>query len=387
MNEQFFNALDALAQESNIDREVLIEKIKEGILKAIKKDYPNCEHIQVDIDPDKGRFDMKILKEVMKVMFVDDPDNEIYIGEAQTYDPDIKVGDWVEIPLNPAKFGRVAAQNAKQSIKHDIKDFERNKLIEQYHDKEHECVSATVQKVEPATLNAVVTIDKNEIYFVRSEQIPGEVLKAGDIIKVYVVSIASPEKKQPAIRISRTHKDLVKRLFELEVPEIADGTVEVKAISRVAGARSKIAVWSKDPNVDAVGACIGPKKSRISSVVNELNGEKIDVIKWSEDEAEFIAKALAPAEVIRVDILEDGGSEEKPEKRCRVVVPDNQLSLAIGNKGQNAKLAAGLTRYKIDIVAQSADTQNMMNEEDEDILLDESAENEAAEVNVNSDEN
>lgn len=353
MNEQFFNSLDALSTESNIDREVLVEKIKDGIMKAIKKEYPYCEHIRVDIEPETGVFEMKILKEVMKVMFVDDPDNEIYLGEAQTYDPDIKVGDWVEIPINPAKIGRVAAQNAKQSIKHDIKDFERNKLIEQYQDKEHECVSATVQKVEPATLNAVVSIDKNEIYFVRSEQIPGETLKAGDIIKVYVVSIGSLEKKQPAIRISRTHKDLVKRLFELEVPEIADGTVEVKSISRVAGSRSKIAVWSKDPNVDAVGACIGPKKVRISSIVNELKGEKIDVINWSEDEAEFIAKALAPATVLKVEILEDGGTEEKPEKRCRVVVPNNQLSLAIGNKGQNAKLAAGLTRFKIDIVPEN----------------------------------
>ena len=367
MNEQFFNALDALAAESNMDRDVLIEKIKDGITKAIKKDYPYCEHIEVNIDPDRGIFDMKILKEVMKVMYVDDPDYEIYIGEAKTYDPNVKEGDWVEIPLNPAKFGRVAAQNAKQSIKHDIKDFERNKLIEQYHDKEHECVSATVQKVEPATLNAIVTIDKNEIYFIRNEQIPGETLKAGDIIKVYVVSIASPEKKQPAIRISRTHKDLVKRLFELEVPEIADGTVEVKAISRVAGSRSKIAVWSKDPNVDAVGACIGPKKSRITSVVNELKGEKIDVINWSEDEAEFIAKALAPAEVIKVEILEDGGTEEKPEKRCRVVVPADQLSLAIGNKGQNAKLAAGLTRYKIDIVPDNTQT-----EEEAPVVADES---------------
>lgn len=361
MNEQIFNSLDALSAESNIDKEVLIEKIKDGIMKAIKKEYPYCEHISIEIDPDRGIFEMKILKEVMEVMFVDDPDNEIYLGEAQTYDPNIKVGEWVEIPINPLKIGRVAAQNAKQSIKHDIKDFERNKLIEQYQDKEHECVSATVQKVEPATLNAVVSIDKNEIYFVRSEQIPGETLKAGDIIKVYVVSIAGSEKKQPAIRISRTHKDLVKRLFELEVPEIADGTVEVKAISRVAGARSKIAVWSKDPNVDAVGACIGPKKVRISSIVDELKGEKIDVINWSEDEAEFIAKALAPATVLKVDILEEGGTEEKPEKRCRVVVPNNQLSLAIGNKGQNARLAAGLTRFKIDIVP-----ENPVNEEPEE---------------------
>ena len=364
MNDNFFDALDQLSKENNIEKEVLVEKIKQGIVKAIKKDYPYCEHIQVNIDPITHRFDMKILKEVMKVMFVDDPDNEIYIGEAQTYDPNIKVGDWVEIPLNPAKFGRVAAQNAKQSIKHDIKDFERAKLIEQYQDKEHECVSATVQKVEPGTLNAVVTIDKNEVYLVRKEQIPGEVLNAGDIIKVYVAGITNSDRKQPAIRISRTQRELVKRLFELEVPEIADGTVEVMAISRVAGERSKIAVRSKDANVDAVGACIGPKKSRISSIVNELKGEKIDVINWSDDPAEFIAKALAPAEVIKVTLLEDEVNGERTQKRCQVVVPDNQLSLAIGNKGQNAKLAAGLTGYRIDIIAESA----MKQDDDEDLI-------------------
>ncbi|MBR1738838.1 MAG: transcription termination factor NusA [Ruminococcus sp.] len=366
MNEQFFSALEALTKENNIDRDVLIEKIKDGIIKAIKKDNPECEHIRVDIEPETGKVEMCILKEVMEVMFVDDPENEIYIGEARTYDPDIKVGDWVEIPVNPTKIGRVAAQNAKQSIKHDIKDFERNRLIEQYKDKEHEIVSATVQKVEPATGNAVITIDKNEHYFYRSEQIPGEVLREGDIIKVYIVSVGGIERKQPVVKLSRTHKDLVKRLFELEVPEIADGTVEIKAISRIEGIRSKIAVWSKDKNVDAVGACIGPRKARIQSVVNELKGEKIDVINWCEDEAEFIAKALAPAEVISVELLEpeyriDERTEKTEEgevvreikkviRKCRVVVPNNQFSLAIGNKGQNAKLAAGLTGYKIDIV-------------------------------------
>lgn len=364
MNEQFFKALADLSSENDIDRDELIEKIKDGIMKAIKKENPECEHIRVDIDPESGKLEMCILKEVMKVMFVDDPENEIYIGEAQTYDPNIKVGDWVEIPVNPTKIGRVAAQNAKQSIKHDIKDFERNKLIEQYKDKEHEIVSATVQKVEPATGNAVITIDKNEHYFYRSEQIPGERLREGDIIKVYIVSLGGTERKQPVVKLSRTHKDLVKRLFELEVPEIADGTVEIKSISRIAGVRSKIAVYSKDKNVDAVGACIGPKKSRISAVVSELGGEKIDVINWYEDEAEFIAKALAPAEVISVELLpteyriEHEGEEREFErviKKCRVVVPNNQFSLAIGNKGQNAKLAAGLTGYKIDIVPEISD--------------------------------
>ena len=363
MNEQFFNALTDLVNENEIDKDVLIEKIREGIIKAIKKENPESEHIRVDIEPETGKLEMCILKEVMKVMFVDDPANEIYIGEAQTYDPSIKVGDWVEIPVNPAKIGRVAAQFAKQSIKHDIKDFERNKLIEQYKDKEHEIVTATVQKVEPATGNAVITIDKNEHYFYRSEQIPGEILKEGDKIKVYIVSLGGGEKRQPVVKLSRTHKDLVKRLFELEVPEIADGTVEIKSISRTEGVRSKIAVWSKDKNVDAVGACIGPKKSRISAVVQELKGEKIDVINWVEDEAEFIAKALAPAEVLSVELLEPEvkiehkGEEKEFErviKKCRVIVPNNQFSLAIGNKGQNAKLAAGLTGYKIDIVPENA---------------------------------
>lgn len=216
--------------------------------------------------------------------------------------------------------------------------------------------------MEPATLNAVITIDRNEHYFYRSEQIPGEVLKEGDIIKVYIVSIGGTERKQPVVKLSRTHKDLVKRLFELEVPEIADGTVEIKSISRIEGIRSKIAVYSKDKNVDAVGACIGPRKSRISAVVSELKGEKIDVINWCEDEAEFIAKALAPADVIKVELLEpeykteDKGEEKEIKKvirKCRVVVPNNQFSLAIGNKGQNAKLAAGLTGYKIDIVPEN----------------------------------
>ena len=352
MNKEIFAALSALEKENHIDKEILIDKIKQGIMKAIKRDYPMSEHITVDIDPDNNKFEMKLQKEVMDVMYVDDPDNEIWIGEAKEYDPNVNVGDWVDIPLDPARFGRVAAQNAKQSIKHDIKDYEKARLIEQYQDKEREVVSAVVQKVEPGTLNAIVTIDKNEVYFIRKEQIPGEVLKAGDMIKVYVAGIANSEKRQPVIRISRTQREFVKRLFEIEVPEIADGTVEIKAISRVAGARSKIAVISNDPNVDAVGACIGPRKSRISAVVDELNGEKIDVITYSEDPAEFIAKALAPAEVIRVDLLEDLVDGDKVQKRCQVIVPNNQLSLAIGNKGQNAKLAAGLTGYKIDILPQ-----------------------------------
>ena len=346
MNNEFFDALGLLAKENGIDIEVLIERIKQGILKAIKKEYPDTENILIDINTEKNKFDMKLIKTVVEGDPVDEA-NEINIDVAKTITKRAKVGGVVEIKLNSAKFGRVAAQQAKQQIKHDIKEIEKERLLAQYEDKVHECVSATVQKVEPNTLNAILTIDKNEVYLVRSEQIPDETLEPGDIVKVYVCGIANPERK-PSIKISRKHKDLVKRLFELEVPEIYDGTVEVKSISREAGSISKIAVYSKDPNVDAIGACIGPKRSRISKIVEELKGEKIDLILWSEDDAEFIGRALSPATVKSVEIT---GTEPKT---CKVVVPNNQLSLAIGNKGQNAKLASRLTGgYKIDIIPEN----------------------------------
>ncbi len=289
---------------------------------------------------------MNLLKQVVEDEPLD-PANEIGLEQARTYNPKLTIGDMCEIPLSPATFGRVAAASAKQSIRSDMKQFERDRLVSQYKDKEHELVSATVQKVEPVTGNAILLIDKDEIYFPKGEQIPGEELKAGDIIKVYVVGVINPDKK-PSVKVSRTHRDFVKRLFEIEVPEIYDGTVEVKAISREAGARSKIAVASRNADVDPIGACIGPKRSRITAIVNELGGEKIDLINYSEDDAEFIAKALSPAEVVSVTLAEDGS------RSCRVVVPANQLSLAIGNKGQNAKLAARLTGYKIDIVSSEA---------------------------------
>lgn len=357
MKEEFFDAFNQFESENSIDPESLIETIKAGLLQAIKREFPNCENIRMEINPDTHKFDVKILKEIVEGE-PEDPDNQMSLDEALTLSRNAMVGGVAEIKINPAKFGRVAAQNAKQNIKHKIKDFEREKLIAQYEDKVCECVPAVVQKVEPATLNAILTIDKNEVYLVRNEQIPGEVLKAGDIIQVYVVGIANPDRK-PSIKISRTHRELVKRLFEKEIPEIADGTVEVKSISRVAGVRSKIAVTSADENVDAVGACIGPKKSRISAIVNELDGEKIDVIPYSDDPAEFIARALAPSEVVKVVIPVEGVRE------CKVVVPDSQLSLAIGNKGQNAKLAAGLTGYKIDILAQSGADEQLAKLEEE----------------------
>jgi len=354
MNNEFFDALGLLAKENNIDIEMLIEKIKQGVLKAIKKEYPDTENILVDINTEKGKFEMKLIKTVVE----GDPEdeaNEINIDVAKTITKRAKVGGVVEIKLNSAKFGRVAAQQAKQQIKHDIKEFEKERLLAQYEDKVHECVSATVQKVEPNTLNAILTIDKNEVYLVRSEQIPDETLEPGDIVKVYVCGIANPERK-PSIKISRKHKDLVKRLFELEVPEIAQNTVVIKNIAREAGHRTKISVYADDMNIDPVGACVGPRGSRIDRVVGEIGNERIDVIPWSSDPAEYIVNALRPAKVIMCQVNPD-------EKAAKVVVPDYQLSLAIGKEGQNARLAAKLTGYKIDIKSQSQIVENVFNDD------------------------
>ncbi len=342
----FFDALLMLEKEKGVKCETLLEKIKTAIALAVKKDYPYTENFNIDIDPETRKFQVSLLKTV-----VDDPyydiDNEILLEEAQKYNPSAALGDTVEIPLETHQFGRIAAQSAKQLIRQGIKEVERMQLSEAYQSKLNEVVSATVLRIEPRSGNITLEIDKSEVPLFKSELCPGEVLHEGDIIKVYAADVMSIDKR-PTLKVSRKHRDLVKRLFEMEVPEIYDGTVEVKAISREAGFRTKIAVSSKDPNVDAVGACIGPRGQRVSKIVDELGGEKIDIVKYSEEPAEFIAGALAPSEVIDVEIL------DAEARACRVVVPDSQLSLAIGNKGQNAKLAARLTGYKIDIKSLSA---------------------------------
>ena len=339
-----FEALSLLEKEKGIPEGVLIEKIKTAILIAIKKDYPGSENINFDINPETGKFQIKLLKEIVEE--VEDPANQITLEDAQKYSKRSRLGGTCEIKLDTMKFGRIAAQNAKQVINQGIREAERSQLMDQYSNVQGEVVSATVLKVEPGTENVTLEVEKNEVPLFRSEQIPGEVLTEGDIVKVYVIGVNANDRR-PMLKVSRTHRDLVKRLFELEVPEIYDGTIEVKAIAREAGGRSKIAVYSKDENVDPVGACIGPKRSRIGKIVEELGGEKIDIIKFSEEPTEFIASALAPADVVEVILAEDGS------KACTVRVPDHQLSLAIGNKGQNAKLAAGLTGYKIDIKPES----------------------------------
>ena len=342
---EFFKALELLGEENSVETEILIDKVKSAMLKAARKAYPHSEErIRVDIDPAAKKFEMFIVQDIIPDEPIDE--NEINIEVAKTIDPTAVVGGTILKKIDISKLGRMAALSAKQSIKGDLREINREQMLSKFEQKEHECITATISQVEPGRGTVTVVYEGTELYLFRNEQIPGETLEEGKPVKVYITGIIGKNKK-PVVKISRTHKDLVKRLFELEVPEIYDGTVEVKSISREAGSRTKIAVWSKDPNVDAVGACIGAKRSRITAVVNELNGEKIDIIPWSESPDEFITRALAPAEVLRTVIT----SEE--EKTCTVVVPNNQLSLAIGNRGQNAKLAAKLTGYKIDIKPQT----------------------------------
>ena len=341
---EFFKALELLGEENSVETEVLIEKVKSAMLKAARKAYPHSEErIRVEIDPAAKTFKMYIAQEVIDDYPIDE--NEINIDVAKTIKPDVRVGDTLLKEINVATLGRMAALSAKQSIKGDLREINREQMLSKFEQKEHECITATVSQIEPGKGTVTVDYDGTELYLFRNEQIPGETLVEGKPVKVYITGIIGKNKK-PVVKISRSHKDLVKRLFEVEVPEIYDGIVEVKSISREAGSRTKIAVWSNDPNVDAVGACIGAKRSRITAVVNELNGEKIDIIPWSEVPEEFIARALAPAEVLKTVIT------SAEEKTCTVIVPNNQLSLAIGNKGQNAKLAAKLTGFKIDIKPQ-----------------------------------
>lgn len=356
--ENFFEALADLGTENSVDAATVIEKVKSAMQKAAQRIYPECkECIRVDIDPEQQIFDVVLLQEVVD----EEPLNntQVHIDEARAVNPTICVGDTFERKLDISKFGRASAQSAKQSIKGDLRDINRDRILEKFEKKVDDIITATITQVEPGRGAATLMYDKTELYLLRQDQIPGEVLREGMSIKVYVTKIANRSKK-PIIKLSRTHKGLVKRLFELEIPEIFDGTVEVKSISREAGSRSKIAVLSHDPNVDAIGACIGPKRSRISAIVRELNGEKIDIIPYSDDPAEYIANALSPAKVLKVHILppeppevyitENGERKERPPKVSAIaVVPNDQLSLAIGNKGQNAKLAAKLTECKIDI--------------------------------------
>ena len=346
---EIFAALAMLEKERGIPQTFMMDKIIQAVTTAYKRDHKDVENVIVDVDEEHQRLKMYVQKNVVAEEDYVDPFNEIPVEEAKTISAKYEIGDVVNIPVDNTEFGRIAAGNGKQVIIQGLREAERGMVYDEFNSKQHEILTGVVTRIDPRT-NAVslrigTGTESTEALLLSGEQVPGEELVEGQHVKVYVVDVRRST-RGPQILISRTHPGLVKRLFELEVPEIYDGTVEVKSIAREAGSRTKMAVWSADENVDPIGACVGPKGQRVAAIVDELRGEKIDIIKWSEDPAQFIAAALAPSDVVDVMMAEEG-------KACRVIVPDDQLSLAIGKEGQNARLAARLTGYKIDIKPQS----------------------------------
>ncbi len=338
--ESIFDALALLEKEMNIPSDYMIEKITNAIRIALKKSNNGNDDIQIRIEPENKVFSVFIRKTVVEK--VNDSGREVLLDVALKHDPLAEIGSVVALKQDPKQFGRIAAQTAKHIIHQGIRDVEKGQVAEEFQSRHQELVTATVDRIMPDTGDVVVKIGDHDVILTKNEQVGNEHFEVGDLIKVYVVDVKVGD-REPRTTISRTHPGMVKRLFETEVPEIFDGTVVIKSVSREAGSRTKIAVWSNDENVDPVGACIGPRGSRVTKIVDELGGEKIDIIKYSEDLSEYIAKALSPADVTNVEIIDES------TRSCRVTVPASQLSLAIGNKGQNARLAARLTGWKIDI--------------------------------------
>lgn len=341
-------AISALAREKDIDEAVLIDTIEEALKVAYRRNSKANPQIQQSLTVRLSRkAGAQVFTRKVVVEEVEEPELQISLEDARKIRADYQVDDIVEIDVTPADFGRVAAQTAKQMLVQRIREAERGKIYEEYIEKEQEILTAIVQRVEPKAV--YVELGRSEGIMESSEFMPGEEYRENDHIKVYVLKVHGSRQessRNPQVYVSRIHPGLVKRLFEMEVPEIATGAVQIKSIAREAGSRTKIAVYSAEPLIDPVGACVGPRGSRVEKVVNELKNEKIDIIKWSPDPAEFVANALNPAHVVSVFISES-------EKICRVVVPDMQLSLAIGKEGQNARLAAKLTGWKIDIKSES----------------------------------
>ena len=343
-NAEFFEALRLLEKEKGISGEYLIEKIRTAVVLAVRRDFGGKENINVIMNPETNEFRVTITKTVVEE--VEDADVELLVEQAKKYKKSAKLGDVIEIPLEPKQFGRIAAQSAKHVIRQGIREAEKGQQFEEFRRHNQELVTALVTRVDPVTGAASVEVGRADALLPKAEQIEGEEIREGMHIKVYVVDVKETE-KGPRVYISRTHGGLVKRLFENEVPEIFDGTIEIKAIAREAGSRTKIAVLAHGENIDAVGSCIGQRGARVAKIVEELNGEKIDIVEYSEEPEKFITAALLPAKVVSVELDPDGA------KACHVAVPESQLSLAIGNKGQNARLAAKLTGWKIDIRPES----------------------------------
>lgn len=349
MVSELMGAIRQIERERGIEAELLIEALEKALESAYKKNYGLAYDVNVVLDRESG--DIRVLRVKTVVEEVLDPDTEISLDEASEYG-DVEIGDELQFEefMNPHSFGRIAAQTAKQVIMQKIREAEREKLYDIYDNKLKDIVAGVIRRIEKDT----VYLDLGNIEAVMSarEQVPSEHYAVGSRLKVYVTEVKKTN-RGPRIYVSRTHPDLVKRLFELEVPEIQNGIVEIKAIAREAGSRTKIAVYSNDPNVDPSGACIGHKGIRVTAVVDELRGEKIDIIEWDQNPAAFISNSLSPADVIRVDIFETIVEDGEEQQKARVTVPDNQLSLAIGKSGQNARLSARLTGWKIDIIPET----------------------------------
>ncbi len=346
---EFFAAIAQIEQEKGIKPGYMMEKITQALITAYRRDHEGVgDNITVEANEEAGTVRMILKKDVVET--VDNPQTEISLEEARLSLPHAQLGDVVRMEVKTKNFGRIAAQAARQVIIQGIREAEQGLIYDEFTSKEHEILTGIVNRIDPRSGSVGLRLgsgnESTEAYLNTNEQVKGEVYREGQRLKVYVVEVRRAT-KGPQVLISRTHPGLVKRLFELEVPEIYDGTVEVKSIAREAGSRTKLAVWSADPNVDPIGACVGPRGQRVNNIVEELAGEKVDIIKYSDDPAEYIAAALSPADVVSVTPLDEG-------KSCRVIVPDDQLSLAIGKEGQNARLAAKLTGFKIDIRPASA---------------------------------
>ncbi|MBI6874997.1 transcription termination factor NusA [Clostridium aciditolerans] len=363
MNQEFIEALKEIVKEKGISEDLLFTTIEDALVAAYKKNYANLggnnQNVKVTMNRENGEIHVYSQKKVVDEVY--DEVNEISLEEAKDIDPNYDIEDVVSIEVTPKKFGRVAAQAAKQVVIQRIKEEERRIIYSEFAEKEDDIITGAVIRKDKS--NVLVDLGKTEAVLGPNEQMPGEKYNFNDKLKLYIVEVKSTT-KGPQIVISRTHPGLIKRLFELEVPEIFDGTVEIRAIAREAGSRTKISVFSNDENVDPMGACVGPKGIRVQNIVNELKNEKIDIIKWSKLPEEYIANALSPAKVLDVTLDEDN-------KFAQVIVDDNQLSLAIGKEGQNVRLAAKLTSWKIDIKSKSqagVDFKETINEDDDQFV-------------------
>ena len=360
---ELISAMEELEQERGINKDYLLESLETALVTAYKRNFDSAENVKVTINDITGDIKVYAVKEIVEE--VEDEMLQISLEEAKQENKKAKLGETVEFEIIPRNFGRIAAQTAKQVIVQKIREAERDMVFTEYNDRKGEIVSGIVQKSDGGTV--VLDLGKLEGIMLVKDQIPTEQYKVNDKVRAYVVSVEKGIKGAPQVLVSRSHPDFVRKLFEFEIPEIYEGLIEIKSVSRDAGSRSKIAVYSTNENIDPVGSCVGQKGIRIQNIINELKGEKIDVIEWNEDPAIFISAALLPAQVMAVDIREE-------EKFAQVIVPDDQLSLAIGKSGQNARLAARLTNWKIDIKSESQFRELLASMENEELEQEETEE-------------